>query len=35
MEPSYDGIICVNGRLSGVVTIDGRPEGVAVFVEHV
>ena len=35
MESSYEGIICGDGRLSGGGTIDGRREGVAVFVDHV
>ena len=35
MEYSSDGIICGGLGLSAVVIVDGRPEGVGIFVDHV
>ena len=35
MESSSDGIICGYWWLSIGVIVDGHPEGVAIFVEHV
>ena len=34
MEPSSDGIFFVDGRLSVLVTMYERLEGVAIFVKH-
>ena len=34
MEPSSDGIMCDGWGLLAVLIIDGIPEGVVIFVDH-